>query len=92
MIVHYINEHRTVYGVETICRVLTEHGCPIASSTYYDNAGRTASSRTVRDEQLTEQIKRVHGENYGVYGARKIWLTLNRERPQDAPPIARGCP
>jgi putative transposase len=79
VIVKYINDHKTVYGVETICRVLTEHGCPIASSTYYDNAGRRASSRTVRDEQLAEQIKRVHAENYGVYGARKIWLTLNRE-------------
>jgi transposase InsO family protein len=85
VIVNYINDHKAVYGVETICRVLTEHGCPIASSTYYDNAGRTASSRTVRDAQLTEQIKRVHAENYGVYGARKIWLTLNRE----GTPVAR---
>ncbi|HEY7049852.1 MAG TPA: IS3 family transposase, partial [Jatrophihabitantaceae bacterium] len=26
---------------------------------------------------------------YGVFGARKIWLTLNRERPADAAPVAR---
>jgi putative transposase len=25
------------------------------------------------------EIQRVHRENYGVYGARKVWLQLNRE-------------
>ena len=82
MIVQYINEHKTVHGVETICRVLTEHGCPIASSTYYDHAGRTASTRTVRDEHLSDEISRLHEENFSVYGARKIWLTLNRKAPR----------
>jgi putative transposase len=33
----------------------------------------------LRDEQLKEEINRVHQDNYGVYGARKVWLTLNRE-------------
>jgi putative transposase len=33
----------------------------------------------VRDEQLKAAISRVHAGNYGVYGARKIWLQLNRE-------------
>jgi len=28
---------------------------------------------------LAEHIRRVHKENYGVYGARKIWLSLNLE-------------
>ena len=32
---------------------------------------------------------RAYEENCGVYGARKVWLTLNRERPDGAPPIAR---
>ncbi|AUN41843.1 hypothetical protein ASU32_19050 [Tsukamurella tyrosinosolvens] len=31
----------------------------------------------------------MHASNYGVYGARKVWLTLNRERTQDEPPITR---
>ncbi len=52
---------------------------PIAPSTYYDQARRTPSRRELRDEQLKEHIKRVHAANYGVYGARKVWLTLNRE-------------
>ncbi len=85
MIVQYINENKAVHGVETICRVLTAHGCPIASSTYYDHAGRTASARAVRDEHLSAEISRVHEDNFSVYGARKIWLTLNRE----GTPVAR---
>jgi putative transposase len=28
---------------------------------------------------LLEQIRRVHRENFAVYGARKVWLALNRE-------------
>jgi transposase InsO family protein len=34
----------------------------------------------MRDEDLKPEIARVHAANYGVYGARKVWLALNRER------------
>ncbi len=37
------------------------------------------SARARRDGGLAEQIRRVHEANYGVYGARKVWLALNRE-------------
>jgi putative transposase len=69
------------WGVEPICRVLCEHGLPIAPSTYYDAraAGERPGRRQLRDEQLNVEIARVHEENYGVYGARKVWLALNRE-------------
>jgi putative transposase len=33
----------------------------------------------LRDEELKVEIRRVHAENHGVYGARKVWLALNRE-------------
>jgi len=74
------------WGVRPICRVLSEHGCPIAPSTYYDAraAEHRPSKRTLRDEQLKAQIVRVHSDNYGVYGARKVWLVLNREGIQVA--------
>jgi putative transposase len=52
---------------------------PIAPSTYHDQINRQPSRRQVRDETLKAQIARVHAENYGVYGARKVWLALNRE-------------
>jgi putative transposase len=45
----------------------------------YDAARRAPSARTVRDEQLKAAISRMHQDNFGVYGARKIWLALNRE-------------
>ena len=78
-LVRFISEHKARFGVEPICRVLTEHGCPIAPSTYYDAARRAPSARAVRDEQLKAAISRVHQDNFGVYGARKVWLALNRE-------------
>jgi putative transposase len=52
---------------------------PIAPSTYYDHINRQPSRRQVRDETLKAQIARVHAANYGVYGARKVWLALNGE-------------
>jgi putative transposase len=52
---------------------------PIAPSTYYEHHNREPSRREVRDEDLKAQIARVHSANYGVYGARKVWLALNRE-------------
>ena len=81
----FISGHKSRFGVEPICRVLTGHGVPIAPSTYYDAVRRGLSARAVRDEQLKAAIRRVHAENYGVYGARKVWLALNR---QDVP-VAR---
>jgi putative transposase len=76
--VRFVDEHPQ-FGVEPICRVLSEAGWPIAASTVRAFRVRPASARQRRDEELAEQIARVHKENYGVYGARKVWLTLNRE-------------
>jgi putative transposase len=39
---------------------------------------RPPSARSVRDTELKELITRVHGENFGVYGVRKVWRELNR--------------
>ena len=58
-----------VGGVEPICAVLTEHGLPVAPSTYYDHVGRTLTAREQRDVFLLKQIRRVHAANYAVYGA-----------------------
>ncbi|MCB0916571.1 MAG: IS3 family transposase [Actinobacteria bacterium] len=61
----------------------------IAPSTYYVHRDRPPTACEVRDTNLKAKVARAHAENYGVYGARKIWLTLNRQRPHGAPPIAR---
>jgi putative transposase len=67
------------WGVEPICAVLTEHGLKIAPSTYYERLAATVTASQRRDAYLTEQIVRVHRDNFSVYGARKVWLALNRE-------------
>ena len=70
--IRFIDDHRAVHGVEPICRLL-----PIAPSTYRvhaatrrDPARRPARAR--RDAELRPEITRVHAENFGVYGARKV--------------------
>jgi putative transposase len=77
--VKFIDAHKGRFGVAPICRVLSEHAITIAPSTYYDAKARPVSARSVRDADLQVEIARVHGQNYGVYGPRKVWLQLNRE-------------
>lgn len=52
---------------------------PIAPSTFYEQVNHQPSGREIRDEVLKPEITRVHAANYGVYGAREVWLALNRE-------------
>jgi HTH-like domain len=85
--VRFIDEHAAhtsmgrCWGVESICTVLAELGAPIAPSTYYDarRAAKQSSPACQRDVVLASEVARVHAENYGVYGARKVWAQLNRE-------------
>ena len=68
-----------MFGVEPICTALTSADLPIAPSTFYAARNRPQSARAVRDEELKPVIARVHKENYGVYGIRKMHAQLNRE-------------
>lgn len=77
-----IDDHRRTYGVEPICRVL-----PIAPSTYHAHASRRGdpanlSIRARRDAALLPEVKRVFDENFQVYGVRKVWRQMKRERRQ----------
>ena len=71
-----IDTHREEHGVEPICKALQ-----VAPSTYYAAKAREQepSARSVRDEVLTREIKRVHAKSRSLYGARKVWLQLHRE-------------
>jgi hypothetical protein len=66
-LVRFIDEHRhdiidgRAFGVEPICRVLSEHGC-------YAAKGRPTCDRVIRDAELLAQIRRVHADNYGCMG------------------------
>ena len=75
----FIDDHREVYGVEPICKVL-----PIAPSTYHAQIAQRIdpskrSARAQRDAELKIEVQRVFAENFGVYGARKVWRQLRRE-------------
>jgi putative transposase len=59
--------------------VLTEFGLKIAPSTYYAALTRPPSQRAIRDEELKEMIRRIHKENFSVYGAKKVWKQLLRD-------------
>ena len=77
--IHFINDHRNIYGVEPICRVL-----PIAPSTYYAHLATAAdpakaSLRCQQDTALKPKIQKVWDDNWKVYGVRKAWRQLRRE-------------
>lgn len=77
--ISFIDEHRSVFGVEPICRLLL-----IASSTYYELVAKRAdvdrlSARARSDMAMKVEIRRVFNENFQVYGVRKIWRQLQRE-------------
>jgi len=77
--VSFIDEHRGKYGVEPICQQLQ-----IAPSTFYDHQTKRQdpvkrSARAKRDEALCVDVNRVFNDNYGVYGAKKVWRQMNRE-------------
>jgi putative transposase len=77
VIVAFISDHKKRFGVEPICRVLTEHGCKIAPSTYYDNVNRQASKQKLRDAELIAVIEKAREERFvKLFGARKMWLHL----------------
>lgn len=75
----FIEEHRDVFGVEPICRVL-----PIAPATVHRHAAiarnpERASDRARRDREDLVEIRRVHERSRCRYGARKVWHQLRRE-------------
>ncbi|WP_253259548.1 IS3 family transposase [Subtercola boreus] len=72
--IDYIDAHKDEFGVEPICREL-----PIAPQTYYAAKTRPPSKRSVSDEQTTTDIRKIHKDNYGVYGVRKVHAQLRRD-------------
>ena len=75
----FIDDHRSVFGVGPICRVLG-----IAPSTYYafktvEHDPDLASDRARQDRLDMTAIKQAFDDSRGRYGARKVWHQLRRE-------------
>lgn len=78
--VRFINEYRDRFGVELICRVLRPAVQGFLTSRGYRAAiARTPSARRMRDELLVLEVARLHAENYGVYGRRKMHALMRRQ-------------
>lgn len=77
--VAFIDQHRSEFGVESICKQL-----PIAPSAYYEQKARERDpgrlpERHWRDLENLEEVTRVWQGSRGRYGARKVWRQLARE-------------
>jgi putative transposase len=82
VVISFIDDHRDLFGVEPIGRVLTEHQVKIAPSGYYAFKARPMSLRSLRDEELIAVIERVFWDKTlgrGICGARKMCHLLRRE-------------
>ncbi len=55
------------WGVEPICRMLTEHGVQITPSTYYEWKDKLPSPREQHDQVLIVEIQQVWDENFQAY-------------------------
>ena len=80
----FIEESREAHGVEPICRALQ-----FAPSTYYDRRALArdpdrASARAKSDAALSIKIDAAWDANRKLYGARKIWHVLRRQREDAA--------
>ena len=75
MIVAFIDENRTQFGVEFICRHLQ-----VAPSTYYAAKKRqiAPSARAVRDALMMQILLTLWIANRKVYGAHKLWKAARR--------------
>ena len=98
MIVAFIDELRADgHVVESICRVLREQGCQIATRTYREWArtNRRVTNRTISDAMVVNQVRdlawTIDHEGVrkmtpeGLYGRRKMTALVRRTTPDASP-------
>jgi hypothetical protein len=78
VIVSYLDDHAARFGVAPICRVLSEHGIPIAPSTYYAHRSCPVSNAELADAYAANALLDCFQVNRGVYGIRKLWHAMRR--------------
>ncbi len=60
-----------MYGVKSICAVLTEHGVTIAPRTYRKARHRPTSNRDLADAYLEHALRELSGQPEAIYGRQK---------------------
>lgn len=78
MTVAYIDEFRDRFGVEPICRVLTEHDQPISPSTYWAHRACPVSQADWGDAQMANIALDVWIANRSLYGADKLATAMRK--------------
>lgn len=78
--IRFVDAYRNQFGVELICRVLgNTAGGFITSRGYRAAKTRPMSHRAIRDRVLGDELERLHRENFGVYGVRKMYWLMRRQ-------------
>jgi transposase InsO family protein len=78
--IQYVDTFKDHFGVEAICRTLGATECGFITARGYRAAKtRPRSARAVSDELLGGEVVRLHVENYGVYGVRKMHALMKRQ-------------
>jgi putative transposase len=74
-LVGFVDEHRSEFGVEPICRALQ-----VAPSSFYaaKRREREPSPRAVRDAVMAQVLLALWIANRKIYGAHKLWLAARR--------------
>lgn len=67
-----------VWGVDSMCAVLSAHGIHIAPSTYYEHVNRRPCARMLVDAQVIDAIYMLRKRQplAHVLGSRKTWIVL----------------
>jgi transposase InsO family protein len=78
--IRYVDTFQDRFGVEAICRILGATECGFITARGYRAAKtRPPSARRLSDELLGAEMVRLHEENYGVYGVRKMHALMRRQ-------------
>jgi transposase InsO family protein len=78
--IQYVDTFKDRFGVEAICRILGATECGFITARGYRAAKtRPPSARRLSDELLGAEMARLHEENYGVYGVRKMHALMRRQ-------------
>lgn len=70
----FIKANRQNHRVRKLCRVLK-----VSSSGYYEWLTRSISNRVKSNQQLLNEIRRVHNASRQAYGSIKTWKALNAQ-------------
>lgn len=93
LLVAFIDSVKERFGVEPVCRVLSQFVCKIAPGTYYAAKNRPPSARQLRDEKIKEVLLAIwHDPERGreLLGARKMWQLMHKLHIKvDGRPVAR---